>query len=221
MAKLLILAPLLIETRAAARALGVKTRINLRPVEIATHPTPIQLHMIGLRAARLADVGTQDITAVILTGLAGALDPALVCGNVVVDAESWPGFETSPGFQSGKIHGSDVLVPTPAAKAKLRAQTGASAVDMESHIVRAWARQHGLPLLIVRAILDTASEKLDPTTLGFVDETGRVKPTALAAALIRRPATIARLKRLGAASDRAATAMGRALSQILQMIPTP
>jgi nucleoside phosphorylase len=49
-----------------------------------------------------------------------------------------------------------------AGKRALRAETGALAVDMESHVAARVAARRGLPFAVVRVISDSADEALPP-----------------------------------------------------------
>ena len=79
----------------------------------------------------------------------------------------------------GTICGSDRAVSTPREKAKLFAQTGAVAVDMESHGVGRAAREAGLSLLVVRAIADSASRTIPNAAIAGLGEDGGRKPFAV------------------------------------------
>ncbi len=81
-----------------------------------------------------------------LAGFAGALDPALKRGEVIVNRGD------------GKIATANEVIATAADKARLLAQTGAPLVDMESAHVEAVAAKHQTPLVVVRAVSDLATE---------------------------------------------------------------
>ena len=110
---------------------------------------------------------------------------------------------------SGAILGLDRMLSSPQEKAGAFAQTGALAVDMESHHVARAAAERGLPFLAVRAISDQANEALPPIMAGFVDEYGQTRMSAVLAALILRRVTLAQLLQAGRASRRAHQALLR------------
>lgn len=194
------------ETRAVQRALRTANRGQ------------VEIHTIGIRAARIpSGLLSKGTTAILMAGLAGALDPSLKVGDVIVDdcANLLPA--TIP-FRRGTIHTANQIVATPAQKAELFARTGAAAVDMESDAARQYAQASGVPLIAVRAISDTADETLDPAVIGLVDELGRVKPAMLTATLLRRPGLIPYLNRLGKNSRFAANQLGLTVRAIVDSL---
>jgi hypothetical protein len=150
-----------------------------------------------------------------MAGLAGALDPALRAGDVVIG--EWPGEMKLPvGALRGTIHTQLAIAATPADKATLFAQTQASAVDMEGAVVREWARGQGASFGAIRAISDRADQTLDPAVLGFIDPWGRIRPWALTRTLLLRPALVAHLIRVGNDSKAAARRLGEAVRDAVQ-----
>jgi hypothetical protein len=81
---------------------------------------------------------------IIMAGLAGALDPTLHDGEVVIDQPLVDTLQDAR-WRRGGIHTSDHLIATPAAKAALFESTGATVVDMETAKARAFAERAGVP----------------------------------------------------------------------------
>ena len=67
----------------------------------------------------------------------------------------------APARRQGRVWpGSREVVAAQACKAALRSETGAAAVDMESHIAAAYAAEAGLPFAALRVISDPATRAL-------------------------------------------------------------
>jgi hypothetical protein len=119
---------------------------------------------------------------VLTCGFAGALNPGLKLGEVVFEIPS-RGSRREPaqinsknkseltdvgcyeklmaaGARPGKFFCADRIATTVAEKKKLREQTGADAVEMESAAIHAVCAEHGIPCVTVRVISDTANEDL-------------------------------------------------------------
>ncbi|HZL78315.1 MAG TPA: hypothetical protein VFC17_05635 [Candidatus Limnocylindrales bacterium] len=138
---------------------------------------------------------------VLACGFAGGLNPDLKLGDVVFEIfpsssrgdevqteignrQSAIGNQSEPphvgcydkliaaGAKPVKIFCADRIATTVADKKKLRAETGADAVDMESAVIHAVCRERGIPCATVRVISDTASEDLplDFNTLAKPDK---------------------------------------------------
>ena len=108
-------------------------------------------------------------------GIAGALRPGIVPGDLVIpasvkqaDGRAW---ETSAEFCApllqraraelaelavidDAILGTDTLLGRETEKLSAGEETGAAAIDMESHRIAKVAEAHGLPMIVVRAVLD-------------------------------------------------------------------
>ncbi len=119
----------------------------------------------------------------ILAGFAGALDPSLKRGEVVINRGE------------GKIHTATEVIATAEDKARLLAETGAPLVDMESSFVIAVAERHGLPLTVIRAVSDLASESVpvDILQYSYDQEQGVTTPVRLGLHLATHWGRIGRL----------------------------
>lgn len=103
----------------------------------------------------------------LLAGFAGALDPSLRRGEVIINRGE------------GKIHTASEVIATAADKARLLHETGAPLVDMESAHVAAVAEARGVPLTVVRAVSDLAGEDLPADILARSYDAGRGVTTPL------------------------------------------
>ncbi|HEX4609582.1 MAG TPA: hypothetical protein VH092_15390 [Urbifossiella sp.] len=158
----------------------------------------VRVSGVGRAAARAA--ATKLLAGVspgrvIAAGFCGALAPGLRVGDVV----------TSP-----RIATVDQLVATPADKTRLRSETGADAVDMESAAVEAVCRDRGVPFRAVRAVSDTADATLSPELVRLLAG-GSVSVPKAVAALFRRPALLGEFRRLGRDTAAAARILAAAL----------
>lgn len=137
---------------------------------------------------------------VLSTGLGGGLDPALPVGAVVIDGEASlvDAFAAAlPAAVRAPITGQDVISAGIAAKAALREATGASIVDMESHIAARVARRHRAPFAAIRVISDGANEALPPAALVGMRPDGGIALGAVLASLAKKPAQLPALIRTG------------------------
>ncbi|GGG25256.1 hypothetical protein GCM10010964_11600 [Caldovatus sediminis] len=173
--------------------------------------------------------GSEDrraAAAVLSFGIAGALDPALRPGDLLVATElrgaegapypADPGWSAAlaaaTGARAGPFAGADAVVADAAAKRALRLATGALAVDLESGPAAAFAAARGLPFAALRAVADTAAERIPPAALAGLTPEGRADPLAVLRALARRPGDLADLLRLAARSRAALAALRRAVA---------
>jgi len=119
------------------------------------------------RAAQAVDVAFPACQpqAIISMGFCGALDPALVIGDVFVATHitcvnqslevCLP--RTDAAHSTGVLASIDHVAQTATEKASLRA-SGASAVEMEAAGVAARAALYGVPLFCVKSVTDMAGE---------------------------------------------------------------
>ncbi|WP_404368127.1 phosphorylase [Sphingomonas sp. MMS24-J45] len=185
-----------------------------------------------------AAVARGGVSAVLSCGVAGALDPALKAGDVVVGslcsgegrrsgfqeqgpatldpglrrgtAEEWL-VRHLPDAHHGMVVGADAIIASVAEKAALYAKTGAIAVDMESHIAARVAERYHLPFAILRTISDTADHALPPAALVGMKPDGGVALGAVLASLARNPAQLPALIRTGRDAGAAFASLGRAV----------
>jgi adenosylhomocysteine nucleosidase len=140
------------------------------------------------------DLRNDEVCGIVMAGLAGATDPKLAVGDVVMDERSDAAVELP--FARVKMQSVEKIVSTPGERAALFASSGAAVVEMENDRVRAAAEKCGIPYIGIRAISDSAGQTLEAALLRLVDEAGRVKVGALLALLVRRPGMVRDLMRL-------------------------
>ncbi len=173
-----------------------------------------------LLAGRLAEMGCDLL---ISFGLAGGLDPALLSGTLLAPTEVIAPDGTSytadtsltfPGAVTKPLAGVDRILASPTAKAALFARTGAVAADMESHEVARAALEANLPFLVLRAVADSAAMTLPGYIANAVTPEGQTRLAPILMGLLRQPATLPDLIRLGLASGKALATLKRALQSI-------
>ena len=181
----------------------------------------------------------QDFGAVISFGLAGGLDPALRPGDAIVAREiiaQGARYAVHPRLaaamidavaKTGRAPVSDALVGVDqmamdvAAKTALRKQTGAAAVDMESHIPAAFAKANRTPFAAVRVVADPATRALPPLAAKAITPDGDIDNGYVTRELIRAPGQIGELIRTGLDSRAAFSTLGRvgpALGPLLRLM---
>ena len=175
---------------------------------LARRLSGISTAVVGIRFSRPpVNVDWHRGDVAILAGLGGALDPAMSVGDVLVDDRDAC---LPPAFacHRGRIHTAGEVVSSAEQKRSLRAATTASVVDMEQSLARAWLAERGVPLVGIRAVSDAAADAVDPIVSRIVDDIGRPKAWATAAALLRQPRHVGALRRLGRDARIALAALG-------------
>jgi adenosylhomocysteine nucleosidase len=141
-------------------------------------------------AQQLVDLGVDALAS---WGMAAGLDPGLAPGTVIIPTQviGLRAHEYAPDILWRRrlldrlgdavtiviapLADAPVVLETCDAKAAIFERTGAAAADMESAAVARVAAEHGLPLLVIRVVLDAAAITL-PGSLGrVIDDTGRVR----------------------------------------------
>lgn len=178
--------------------------------------------------ALLDELDPGGFRAVISFGLAGGLDPALRPGGLLIADQIISGERTwqtsaalAGALQSAlsaggtkplrsALAGVDATVMDPTSKTALRTATGASAVDMESHVVAAYATAKNLPWGSLRAICDPATRALPPLATQGLKADGGIDFAATLKSVARDPSQIPALIRTGLDTAIAVAALRRA-----------
>jgi adenosylhomocysteine nucleosidase len=214
--RFLILTAVLPEAHAIARAFSL-SKLRSAASDAAWEGPGMRLVNVGLRAVRLdraaAILDEQLPQAMILAGLAGALDPALKIGDVVM-APPPQGVPALPGVRVGTLCTAQDIIATPAEKARLFQESGCAAVEMEAAAVVPLAARAGVPLLSLRAISDTAGETLDARFLHLVDPEGRPRAGRAARLVLAHPTKLPELLRLQRATAVALAALTAAIGHL-------
>jgi hopanoid-associated phosphorylase len=180
-------------------------------------------HPLRLRSM-LADVDPSRFRAVISFGLAGGLDPELRPGDLIIADQIVAGsniWKTTPAVSNAlrtaastahrvSIAGAEATVMDRASKAALRTATGASAVDMESHVAAEFATHNRLPWGVLRAICDPAHRALPAIATAGLKSDGQIDLAATLRSVARNPLQIPALIRTGIDTAIAVAALRRA-----------
>ena len=172
----------------------------------------------GRLEAELTAAADARAGIVLSFGLAGALDPSLRAGDIVVDGA--PELRERLGLaiphaRVGRIVGSNRIVATAARKRALAAETGAIAADMETHVAARVAAKRFLPFCVLRAISDTADEDLPPAALVGMRPDGGVAMRAVLASLLSSPKQLPALVRTGRQAERALRSLAQATERAI------
>jgi adenosylhomocysteine nucleosidase len=169
---------------------------------------------------------------IVSAGLAGALDPDYLRGDLVLCESVLDGSDKAGPPEHSERHLLDravseaarSLVPvrvgrsltveevvaTVEEKAELRRSTGADIVEMESYWLARLAREKGLAFLAARTVLDAAGDAL-PDIPGLVRPDGSLSPLRA----LTRPAALPSLLRLALAERMALANLTRFLAAIV------
>ncbi|MEI8340951.1 MAG: hypothetical protein WCH43_05355 [Verrucomicrobiota bacterium] len=136
----------------------------------------------------------------ISSGFAGALDPALKIGSLVVSLNyssrelleaALIYFKTHPGVYFGGLTTQTIPAESIFSKQSLADQTGALAVDMETSVISAACFEASIPFLSLRAISDTANQPLPvPFAAWFDSKDQKARPSSLLLYLTLHPGVI-------------------------------
>lgn len=204
---------------AEARTLGPAARRGAGLRELSDGAL-LAVSGIGAAAADAAArrLVLSGVAALVSFGMAGGLDPTLVCGAVLLPEEvvaflgtgSAAATATSRGWRQrmraalpaaciaceGRLLTTERPIGRPDAKALAGRQARAVGVDMESAAIAMVAGQAGLPFIALRVIVDTAADELPAAVIAASDR-GELRAGRLLAGLARAPGEIGGLIRLG------------------------
>ncbi|HEV2647341.1 MAG TPA: phosphorylase [Acidobacteriaceae bacterium] len=171
----------------------------------------------GMGAARAslavdAAMATMPVTRLISAGLAGACDPKLKVGDLVRASAV---IDATTAERCGSEESSHVLVSvnrivSAAEKARLHAEYGADAVDMEAAAVAQMAQEHGLKFQAIKAISDEAEFAMEGLSR-FAGPHGEFREYAFALHAALRPAMWRQVIALGRNSSIAISSLIHAL----------
>ena len=223
-----IIAPMPNELRPVVRMLGLRRTGERggRPLYTGTAgDTEVVATRTGIGPA-LAEAATEDLLTttevgrVVVSGIAGGLEPASAVGDLivpeaVVDGATGERFHATPvGGVTPKgvirMGGEDDYGLDDADVARLRS-AGFTALDMETAAVARVCQRHGVPWLAFRAISDMAGDSsLGPVVMTLVNPDGSPRAGAGIRFLLTHPHRIPRFVRLGRDAQAATIAAAEA-----------
>lgn len=157
------------------------------------------------RALRSSLRDHAGIRGVIVAGVCGGLrhtEPVPRIASVVdrngrswsVGSDGWalnrPASAADGHDRGVRLVGVDELIPGPAEKRALAAETGADIVDMESHALAALCDSRGWPWAVVRGVSDTPDETLPEEVLAWTTAAGDPRPGRAILDMARKPSLI-------------------------------
>jgi hopanoid-associated phosphorylase len=177
-------------------------------------------------AAYALTSGRGKVRGVLSFGIAGGLASHLRSGDVVISTsveaggrhhrahDGWHENAASAlgarlSVHRGATAGRDLIQAKSAEKITLHKQTGAIAVDMESHIAADFARENGLPFAAIRAISDPCTRNLPPIAMDALTPDGKVAVGKVIMGILRDTDQLPALIAAGLDSERAFASLRR------------
>jgi adenosylhomocysteine nucleosidase len=180
--------------------------------------------------AGIASLIARGANQLVSFGIAGALDPSLKPGDLIIGSavrtgdgmrvpvdQKWLAHLTThlANARIADVVGSTEIAATAAQKAMLYRDTGAACVDQESHWVADAAHAKRLPFIVLRAIADRAGDTLPPAVLVGLDAQGNPRTGAVIGALLRNPVQLPGLIRVALQTNRALKSLFRGRAALL------
>lgn len=161
-------------------------------------------------------------------GIAGGLDHNVASGTHLIASEiitpkgtiatdaKWSQrlLQSCHRSRPGRILGADRVIISPEEKRDLFEETGAVAVDTESHVTALMARERGLPFACLRIIADPAHRRVPQAALSGLHPDGRANPAGVLRSLMRRPHEVPALLSIARDTWRARRSLETALLAI-------
>jgi adenosylhomocysteine nucleosidase len=191
----------------------VKRRLG--DIEVVTALTGV-----GTTRAREATervLAVNEVSHVVVVGIAGAADPGMRVGDVLVpetmvDGATGASYRATPlgGVElRGTLQTSDDLLVDPEAMLELH-RSGIDAMDMETSAIAEVCQRHSVPITAFRAVSDTVNRPVDSQVMTMLESDGSANVGAAIRFIVRRPWRIPHLVVLARDSQRAAVAAAKA-----------
>lgn len=192
---------------------GVRNEADALRLVMSEKNSPI-VRFSGARAAVAAtsvdELLSLGVGGILSFGSAGGLSPDLKPGDLIVGRE----IATASGdmwqcdkewtrrlsehleVESQIVFGSDRIADV-SAKSRIFRESTAVAIDMESHILASKAAKHGLPVAVLRAIVDPNDFEIPSWVMDSVRPNGTVSLLPIISGMCIFPWQIGRLATLG------------------------
>lgn len=169
-----------------------------------------------------------DVCGIVSMGLAGGLAPipevgdVLIASHVVTETEhyacdpQWSRVLRTklPEAHSVVMAGVEVPAQHMGAKKELFRDTGAHAVDMESHIVARFATERGIPFVVLRVVSDDCHRTLPPAVLERLSLKGNPRYFAIIGSMMRERGQLREIVRTAREAGVAFRSLLRSLSAL-------
>lgn len=176
--------------------------------------------------SRESGMSRGEICGILSFGLAGGLAKHLRSGDIVISSSvqsagrrheahrGWHGAVTSTLGARRTVHlgataGHNLVLAKSVEKNSLHLETGALAVDMESHIAAEYAHRHGLPFAAIRAISDPVTRNLPPIAMDALTPDGKVALRRVIRSVLRDTDQLPAMIAAGIDSERAFASLRR------------
>ena len=196
--------------------------MEMAPVKRRLGNIDVATALTGVGMARARDaterlLASTEVSHVVVVGIAGAADPAMRVGDVLVpetmlDGATGATYRASPLGQvvlRGTVRSSDDLLIDPEAMLELH-RGGVDAMDMETAAIAEVCQRHSVPITAFRAVSDTVDRPVDAGVMTMLNSDGTANVGAAVRFIVRRPWRIPHLVVLARDSQRAAVAAAKA-----------
>ncbi len=209
----------------------VHAREGVESIRAQIHGRPVALFHTGAgekscRKHIEAFLRQQPLKYLISAGFAGALDPELQIGDLLLSENfSGPELLASPhldfgdtGLFVGKLATVPGIIDSKSERDTLAAESGAAAVDMETEFIAAACAAYQVPMLSLRVISDTPAEPFPaPPEVLFDLEKQKTNFGRLALYLVTHPGAVVRLNAFRQRIALARQSLTSALDKLLRV----
>jgi len=185
-----------------------------------------QMGAMGKAAAGILERKLVDNrpSLVISAGFAGGLQSHLAAGDLVIgrnftDPDILARLNLGPDWHIGEIHTASAIIERAEDKRNLAQETGCMVGDLETSHIAAVCQEHGIPMLALRCISDTADEDMPvPASALLNPATGRPEPLQLFRHLIANPSSVSGFSQLLKNAKTAQKNLARGLNELLPQL---